>query len=332
MAAISTSLMIGGGLLTYAAAGIIRMMRRQAGLQQLYEAATTSAMANRKNTNDAAAAEPESGQQTFTRADKNGLCEFKWWSQKALTEKDPEIAIYRHNRAHGFDLKWNETRYSTPAYVGVGNGAMVPVGGGRPYAVERTRYSLFLARKEAAHNSAYSYNRYTNYRRTGDYSMSAISDTRITNVNVREVMKYLDSRCQDYYITAPVSTQGFTPTNSAINAVAAVPANTCPSTATSIVPSVGNDPAGNLYVFFDNELDIGQRVLEYDTASPNPKGKLDSRPIYFARFKAMRHFNAYNGYYARDINDIFWRYGLDARYPLTFISGLVGGVLTYWNW
>ena len=270
-----------------------------------------------------------------------------------MDEKDPEIAIYRHNRAHGFYLKWNETRYSTPAYVGVGNGAMVPVGGGRPYAVERTRYSLFLARKEAAHNGAYSYNRYTNYRRTGAYSMAPISDTRITNVNVREVMKYLDSRCLDYYITAPISTQGFTPTNSAINAVKTNPAtNTSPSTTTSVVPSTGcgsnlvpsaggnpsvvpsagNDPAGNLYVFFDNQLDIGQRVLEYDTASPNPKGKLDSRPIYFARFKAMRHFNHYNGYYARDINDIFWRYGLDARYPLTFISGLVGGVLTYWNW
>ena len=332
MAAISTGLMIGGGLLTYAAAGLVRMMRRQAGLQQLYEAATTSAMANRKNTNDATAAEPESGQQTFTRSDKDGLVEFKWWSTKALDEKDPEIAIYRHNRAHGFYLKWNETRYSTPAYVGVGNGAMVPVGGGRPYAVERTRYSLFLARKEAAHNGVYTYNRYTNYRRTGAYSMAPISDTRITNVNVREVMKYLDSRCQDYYITAPTRTQGFIPINSAINAVSAVPANTNPSTTTSVVPSAGNDPAGNLYVFFDNELDIGQRVLEYDTASPNPKGKLDSRPIYFARFKAMRHFNAYNGYYARDINDIFWRYGLDARYPLTFISGLVGGVLTYWNW
>ena len=360
MAAISNGLMIGGGLLTYAAAGIIRMMRRQAGLVQLYEAATTSAMANRKNTNDATAAEPESGQQTFTRSDKNGLCEFKWWSQKALDEKDPEIAIYKHNRAHGFYLKWNETRYTTPAYVGVGNGAMVPVGGGRPYDVERTRYSLFLARKEGAHNSAYTYNRYTNYRRTGDYSMSAISDTRITNVNVREVMKYLDSRCLDYYITAPVSTQGFTPINSAINAVAAVPANTSPSTATgatpstttrivpsagcgsnlvpsagcgsNLVPSPGNDPAGNLYVFFDNQLDVGQRVLEYDTTSPNPEGKLDSRPIYFTRFKAMRHFNQYNGYYARDINDIITRYGLDSRYPLTFISGLVGGVLTYWNW
>ena len=336
MATISNGLMIGGGLLTYAAAGIVRIFRRQAGIQQLYEAATTAATAaatNRNNTHTSAG-EPVFDQQnqTFTRADKDGICEFKWWSQKALTEKDPEIAIYRHNRAHGFYLKWNETRYSTPAYVGMGNGVMVPVGGGRPYDVERTRYSLFLARKEGAHNSAYTYNRYTNYRRTGAYSMSAISDTRITNVNVREVMKYLDSRCQDYYITAPVSTAGFVPKNTAINAVAAVPANTSPSTATNIIPSAGNDPAGNLYVFFDNQLDIGQRVLEYDTTSPNPEGKLDSRPIYFARFKAMRHFNQYNGYYARDINDIISCYGLDARLPLTFICGLVGGVMSYWNW
>ena len=368
---ISTGLMIGGGLLTYAAAGIIRIMRGRAGLQQLYEAAATAANSN----NTSYGAEPvfDQQKQTVTRSDKDGqcqtaldkdgLCEFKWWSRKALTEKDPEIAINRHNRAHGFYLKWNETRYTTPAYVGVGNGAMVPVGGGRPYDVERTRYSLFLARKEGAHNSAYSYNRYTNYRRTGAYSMSAISDTRITNVNVREVMKYLDSRCQDYYITAPVRTQGFIPINSAINAVKTNPAtNTCPSTTTSVVPSAGcgsnlvpsagsganlvpsagsgsnlvpstgNNPAGNLYVFFDNQLDIGQRVLEYDTTSPTPDGKLDSRPIYFTRFKAMRHFNAYNGYYARDINDIISRYGLDSRYPLTFISGLVGGVMTYWNW
>lgn len=99
---ISTGLMIGGGLITYAAAGIVRAMRRQAGLKQLYEAATTSAMANRNNTKDATAAEPEFNrqQQTFTRADKDGLCEFKWWGRKALDEKDPEIAIYRHNRAH----------------------------------------------------------------------------------------------------------------------------------------------------------------------------------------------------------------------------------------
>ena len=156
--------------------------------------------------------------------------------------------------------------------------------------------------------------------------MSAISDTRITSVNVREVMKYLDTQCQDYYITAPAHTVGFTPTNSMINAVKPIP-----DTTNNIVPSVGNDPAGNLYVFFDNELDVGQRVLEYDTASPNPQGKQDTRPIYFARFKAMRHFNAYNGYFARDINDIFWRYALDSRLPLTFISGLVGGVMVYWN-
>ena len=322
---ISTGLMIGGGLLTYAAAGVVRMMRRQAGLMRLYEAATTAANSN--NTNPSAG-EPEFNQQlqTFSRADKEGLCEFKWWSRKALTEKDPEIAINRHNRAHGFLIKWNETRYTTPAYVNLGT-ALMPVGGGRPYDVERTRYSLFLARKEGAHHGAYTYNRYTNYRRTGAYSMSAISDTRITSVNVREVMKYLDTQCQDYYITAPAHTVGFTPTNSMINAVKPIP-----DTTNNIVPSVGNDPAGNLYVFFDNELDVGQRVLEYDTASPNPQGKQDTRPIYFARFKAMRHFNAYNGYFARDINDIFWRYALDSRLPLTFISGLVGGVMVYWFW
>lgn len=277
---VSTGLMIGGGLLTYAAAGIVRMASRKAGLTQLYEAAATAAT-NCNNTVSGPEPVTAQKQQTFTRADKDGLCEFNWWSQKALTEKVPEIAINRHNRAHGFFIKSNETRYTTPAYVGVGNGAMVPVGGGRPYDVERTRYSLFLARKEGAHNSAYNYNRYTNYRRTGPYSMSAISDTRITNINVRKVAEYIDSRCQDYYISAPTSTAGFTPVNSAINAEAAIPANITPSTATSarsstatspvpmtnIVPSAGNDPAGNLYVFFDNQLDIGQRVLEYDTAS-----------------------------------------------------------------
>lgn len=317
MAAISTSLMIGGGLITYAAAGIVRMMRRQAGLQQLYEAATTSAMANRKNTNDSTAAEPESGQQTFTRSDKDGLCEFKWWSQKALTEKDPEIAIYKHNRAHGFYLLGKETRYTTPAYVSVGNGVMMPIGGGRPYDVEKTLYSLFLARKEGAHNSAYPYNRYTNYRCTGGQYLPVVYDTKLNSLNFREVVKYIDNRCLDYYVTAPTTSS---------------PGQNTESKTNNFVPSAGNDPAGNLYVFLDNQLDIGQRVVEYDSTHPDDKGVLDSRPIYFTRFKAMRHFNQYNGYYARDINDIFWRYGMDARYPLTFISGLVGGVLTYWNW
>jgi len=341
MATISTGLMVGGGLMTYAAAGIVRMMRRQTGLHNLYEAVTASAMANRNNNTISATGDPEFNQQkqTVTRTDKDGLVEFNWWGQKSLNDKDPEIVINRHNRAHGFYIKGNETRYTTPAYLNLGT-FMMPIGGGRPYDEERVRYSLFLARKEGAHHSAYTYDRYTNYRRTGAYSLSPISDTRITGFNVREAMKYLDSKCQDYYVTAPVSSSGYTPdATSVIPDASIVPSaggnpSVVPSAGgnPSVVPSAGNDPAGNLYVFFDNQLDVGQRVLEYDTSVPAPDGKQDSRPIYFARFKAMRHFNSYNRYYARDIRDIFTRYGLDARLPLTFISAFVGGILTYWNW
>jgi hypothetical protein len=314
MTTISTGLMVGGGLLTYAAAGLVRAMRCQAGLKQLYEAVTTSAMA-KFNTKDS---EPEFDRlkQTFTRADKDGLCEFKWWGSDKLTERDPEIAIYRHNRAHGFYLLGKETRYTTPAYVGVGN-VMMPIGGGRPYDVEKTLYSLFLARKEGADYSQYSYNRYTNHRCTGGQYLPVVYDTKLNSLNFREVVKYIDNRCLDYYVTAPTTSSLGQNTESKTN---------------NFVPSPGNDPAGNLYVFLDNQLDVGQRVVEYDSTRPDDKGILDSRPIYFARFKAMRHFNNYNGYYARDINDIFWRYGLDARLPLTFISGVLGSWLTWYNW
>jgi hypothetical protein len=333
---ISTGLMVGGGLLTYAAAGLVRAMRRQAGLQQLFEAATTSTRAT-ANTKDSG---PEFDQQkqTFSRTDGDGLYEFKWWGSDKLTEKEPEITIHRHKQAHGFYLLGKETRYTTPAYVSVGNGVMMPVGGGRPYEVEKTLYSLFLARKEGVHNSAYSYSRYTNYRCTGGNYLPVVYDTKLNSLNFREVVKYIDNMCLDYYISA-AATSSYPAQKDATTSTAIVPsAGGAPSIvpsaggAPSIVPSAGNDPAGNLYVFLDNQLDIGQRVVEYDSSHPDDKGVLDSRPIFFARFKAMRHFNNYNGYYARDINDIFWRYGMDARYPLTFISGILGSWLTWYNW
>jgi len=323
---ISTSLMIGGGLLTYAAAGLVRAMRRHAGLQQLYEAAATSAIAefNKKDSG----LEFDRQKQTFSRTDGDGIYEFKWWGSDKLTEKEPEIAIHRHKQAHGFYLLGKETRYTTPAYVSVGNGVMMPIGGGRPYEVEKTLYSLFLARKEGAHNSAHSYTRYTNYRCTGGDYLPVVYDTKLNSLNFREVVKYIDNRCLDYYISA-ATTSSYPAQKDTTTSTSIVPSA---GGAPSIVPSAGNDPAGNLYVFLDNQLDIGQRVVEYDSTRTDDKGVLDTRPVFFARFKAMRHFNQYNGYYARNINDIFWRYALDARLPLTFISCVLGSVVTYMNW
>ncbi len=315
---ISTGLMIGGGLLTYAAAGIARAARRFQLIKQLYPATATTPVSD-STQQPVVSPKFDQEKQTFSRTDGDVICEFKWWGSNKLTEKEPELEIYRHKQAHGFELLGTETRYTTPSYINLGT-VMMPVGGGRPYDVEKTLYSLFLARKEGAHNSGYSYNRYTNYSCTGIDNLPVVYDAKITSMNYRDVAKYIDNRCQDYYITAatssyPVQKDATTNTSS-----------------TAIVPSAGTDPAGNLYVFFDNQLDIGQRVVEYDSTRPNEKGILDSRPVFFARFKAARHLNAFNGYYTRDIRDMYWRYALDARLPLTFISGVVGGVITYMNW
>lgn len=324
---ISNGLMIGGGLLTYAGAGLIRAARRFQLIKQLYVASIANTQQASSSTKDSGL-EFDQQKQTFTRADKDGVWEFKWWGSKDLTEKEPELEIHQHRQAHGFYLLGKEIRYTTPAYVSVGH-AMMPIGGGRPYEVEKTIYSLLLARKEGMNNSAYSYNRYTNYQCTGGEYLPIVYDTNLNSLNFRAVVKYIDNRCLDYYVTATSTSNSHPKQKDATTSTAIVPSA---GGAPSIVPSAGNDTAGNLSVFFDNQLDIGQRVVEFDSRQPNEKGILDSRPIFFSRFKAMRHFNKYSGYYTRDLRDLYWRYGLDARLPLTFISAMAGSWLTWYNW
>jgi hypothetical protein len=360
---ISNGLMIGGGLLTYAGAGLIRAARRFQLIKQLYVASIANTQQASSSTKDSGL-EFDQQKQTFTRADKDGVWEFKWWGSKDLTEKEPELEIHQHRQAHGFYLLGKEIRYTTPAYVSVGH-AMMPIVGGRPYEVEKTIYSLLLARKEGMNNSAYSYNRYTNYQCTGGEYLPIVYDTNLNSLNFRAVVKYIDNRCLDYYVTATSTSNSHTKQKDAsivdtgslaqslctdkgrlappvldvtpilhpprVGLEFSVNSNTTVAS-TAIVPAAGNDPAGNLSVFFDNQLDIGQRVVEFDSRQPNEKGILDSRPIFFSRFKAMRHFNKYSGYYTRDLRDLYWRYGLDARLPLTFISAVAGSWLTWYNW
>lgn len=293
-------LAIGSGLLTYSTASILRAVVVNTKLKNIYTNLNSAHQANRVNNNGHVI---KDNYGTYSKAANNDMYVFNWWRN---LDKDSKgfnwdynkinISIHKYNNAHGFLVTRDKNEYMllgnqyvmTPHYI---------------KSLEKV-YSLFMVKNPSGNSSQHAYSRYVNYESLMDSSQISLKwENKITSINIRQIVNYLNKSCMTYYITAPT----YTPNIGTV---------TEPTPRDYITPSAGSDPASNIYVFFDNKLDNGQHIQEI-----NVNGQ-----IYFTKMYSHKNMT-YKSYFASNITDIYKQHLYESRLPLTFTFGTIGTIL-----